>query len=270
MTILKTLLLILLALPNVYAQSQSPKIKVVLLGTFHYGATADAKKTDFPDLFTTRRQQELNIIAAKLARFGVDKFFVEKQFTQQQSLDSLFKLYQNNKLTDSTILRNEIAQLAFRTAKLANCTLVASDNRQELPYDKIKAYEQQHKDDTTTLYSFFEQPYPFKTKEKPLRDLSLSDYYIQINNSYNREKIQFDYLHYALSYGEGTDFTGEEFTLSWYDRNLKIFTNVLRNIDVAKDKEIVLLYGSSHTAILRQFFTNHPFFEIVEVEQVLK
>jgi hypothetical protein len=265
-----TLLILLLPLPNVYGQSQPPKIKVVLLGTFHYGETSDGGKTDFPDLFSTRRQQELEQIATKLARFGVNKFFVEMQFTRQKTADSLFNLYHNGRLTDTITLRDEIVQLAFRTAKLTNCKLVASDNRQELPYDKIKAYEQQHENDSIYPYSFFTQPYPFKTKQKPLKELSLTDYYIQINNQYNREKIQFDYLHYALSYGEGTDFTGEAFTLSWYDRNLKIFTNILRNLDVSKDKEIVILFGSSHTAILRQFFSNHPFFEIIELERVLK
>lgn len=270
MTNIKTILILLLTFSQVYGQSQTPKVKVVLLGTFHYGKTSDAGKTDFPDLFSTRRQQELEQIATKLGRFGVDKFFVEKQFTRQQSIDSLFNLYQNGRLTDTTILRDETVQLAFRAAKLTNCRLVASDNRQELPYDNIKAYEQQHKNDSIYSYSFFTQPYPFKTKQKPLKELSLADYYIQINNRYNREKIQFDYLHYALSYGQGTDFTGEAFTLSWYDRNLKIFTNILRNLDVSMDKEIVVLYGSSHTALLRQFFSNHPSFEIVELEQVLK
>jgi Skp family chaperone for outer membrane proteins len=183
MNAVKALLIGLLTLSHVSGQSQTPKIKVVLLGTFHYRETPDKNKTDFPDLFSSRRQKELEQIAVKLAEFGVDKFFVEMQFTHQQTLDSLFNAYQNGKLTDTTALRDEITQLAFRTAKLTNCKLIASDNRQELPYDKITAYEQQHENDSIYPYSFFfSEPTPFKLKQKRLEELSLSDYYIQLNS----------------------------------------------------------------------------------------
>lgn len=270
MKVLVSLLLIGLSVSHSYGQVQVPKIKVLLLGTFHFGNTSDKKKTSFPDLFSARRQKELDQMAAKLKIFGVDKFFVERHFTLQPSIDSLYSLYRQGALTDTFTLRNEIFQIGFRTAALSNCKLIAADYKQELPYDKIEAYEKQHENDTSATYPLFTAPYPFKEKQKNLQALSLSDYYIQINNFYSRQKIQFDYLHYALSYGEGTDFTGESLTLSWYDRNLKIFTNILRSIDPAQDREIVVLFGSSHTAILRQFFQNHPYFEIVEIEQAFR
>ena len=66
------------------------------------------------------------------------------------------------------------------------------------------------------------------------------------------------------------DFTGEQFTLSFYDRNLKIYNNILRNIDFKSDKVILVLFGAAHTNIMRQFFENHPYFEIVELETVFK
>ena len=80
----------------------------------------------------------------------------------------------------------------------------------------------------------------------------------------------YDYLHYALSSGKDNEYVGEKFTSVWYDRNLKIFTNILRQIDIKKDKTIVILFGAGHTAVLRQFFENHPLFEIVELDKVLK
>jgi hypothetical protein len=98
----------------------------------------------------------------------------------------------------------------------------------------------------------------------------MSEYLIQLNNQYSRQAVLYDYLHYALSYGTDKEYVGEELTLSYYDRNLKIFTNILRNIDLKTDNTVVALFGSSHTAIMRQFFENHPYFEIVELETVLK
>ena len=133
----------------------------------------------------------------------------------------------------------------------------------------MEAWEKKHKDDKNP-YSFFDAEYPFKTKRKKLSESTLGEYFIQLNNLYSRQAILYDYLHYALSYGTDNDYTGENLTSVLYDRNLKIFTNILRNTDIKTDNTVVVLMGTSHTAFLRQFFENHPYFEIIELENVLK
>lgn len=264
---MRKIILLLLVVCNSFAQNE--KVKVILLGTFHYGATSDANSTKFDDLFSQKRQKELDTLSKKLVASGVTKFYVETQYSKQNKEDSLFTLFKNKKITDEKILRNEIVQIAYRTAVLNNSKIIASDFRQNLSYDEINSYDEKHKNDVNP-YPIFEAEYPFKEKRKKLSEASLLQYYIQLNNEYSRKAILFDYLHYALSYGKNDDYTGENFTLSWYDRNLKIFTNILRSTDLKTDKVIVVLYGSSHTAVLRQFFENHPYFEIVELETVFK
>lgn len=267
---IKTLLVFFfLTVYNAFGQMQHPRIKVVLLGTFHFGATSDRNSTAFPDLFSEKRQSELDDIANKLDKFGVNKFFLETPVKRQSRQDSLFIAYKNKTLKDTLALRDEQVQIAFRTALLNNAKLIASDNRQELPYNTIVAYETEHKNDSVSSYPFFDVQYPFTVKQKKLKEVTLSQYYIQLNNRYNSQALMFDYIHYALSYGKEADYVGEAFTLSWYDRNLKIFTNILRNIDVKSDKVIVVLYGSAHTALIRHFFEDHPYFEIVELDKIL-
>lgn len=262
------LLICFLCISGAFAQTQNQKVKVILLGTFHYGATSDKGKTPFPDLFSSKRQKELDTIAKKLAKFNVDKFFLETPVSRQNRQDSLFAKYKSKTLTDTTALRDEQVQIAFRTAVINNAKLIATDIRQELPYAQIEKYEKDHQNDTTNSYPFFDIKYPFTVKQKKLNELSLLQYYIQLNNAYNRQAHMFDYIHYALGYGKGADYVGEAFALSWYDRNLKIFTNILRNTDVKNDKVVVVLYGSSHTALIRHFFEDHPYFEIVELEKI--
>lgn len=254
----------------VFGQTSNEKVKVILLGTFHYGATSDRGKTDFPDLFSEKRQKELDSIAKKLAEFEVNKFFLERPVKDQSKQDSLFAQYRNKKITDTVTLREEGIQIAFRTALLNNAKLIASDSRQELPYDALEKYEKKHQNDTLNSYPFFDIKYPFTSKQKELCELTLAQYYIQLNSQYNRQAHMFDYIHYALGYGKDNDYVGEEFSLSWYDRNLKIFTNIIRNIDMENDKVIVVLYGSSHTSLIRHFFEDHTYFEIIELNQVFK
>ena len=270
MKILLSSLFTLLITINAIAQTNNEKIKVILLGSFHYGATSDKNSTAFADLFTPKRQKELDSIATALKNAGVNKFFVETHFTRQYKQDSLYNLYKNNQLTDTNLLRDEMLQIAFRTAKLNNAALVAADFRQELPYDKIDEYEQLHKNDTVSSYPFFDVAYPFTQKRPKLSETSLVAYYKQLNTRYRNQASMYDYLHYGLAYGKDSNYVGQNFALSWYDRNLKIFTNILRNIDVKKDKVIVVLFGSSHTSILRQFFEDHPYFELVPLTELLK
>lgn len=264
----KKFLLLLLVSQFSFSQTQNKKVKVILLGTFHFGATSDKNSTKFEDVFSEKRQNELDIVAKKLSKNGIEKIFIEDTPYNQASRVLQFEDYKNDKLFDDKILKNEIVQVGFRTAKSSNAKLVCADFEQALPYDKISEWEKKNKD-LKYPYSFFEIEYPFKEKRKKLSESTMSEFYIQINNQYSRQAIMFDYLHYALSYGIDSDYVGTDLATSYYDRNLKIFTNILRNIDLKTDNTVVVLFGSSHTAILRQFFENHPYFEIVELETIL-
>ena len=255
---------------NIFAQ-QTGKIKVILLGTFHYGITSDKGRTNLDDLFSPKRQQELEMMATAIVKNKVDKIFIEYPFSKQSLLDSELAVYKNKTITDTFTLRDEIYQIAFRAAKMNNdIKIEAADVKQELPYDKMDAYEKAHATDSISSYPFFDMDYPFKKTSKKLSDITLPEYYIRLNSLYERQRNQFDYMHYALSYGKANDYTGVEYTTSWYNRNLKIFTNILRDIDPKKDKVILVLFGSSHTNTMRQFFELHPSFEIVEVDSLFK
>lgn len=249
------------------------KIKVVLLGTFHYGQTSDKGKTPFPDLFSAKRQQELEQMVNDLSKLSPTQIFVEAVPEKQRQLDSLYALYKAKKLTDTTILRNEIEQLGFRLANARQLpTPLAVDFKQELPYDAMTKFEKASDADSNFKSPpFFETPYPFtdKSQKLSLPSMSLPAYYVKLNSLYHIKANQYDYLHYAMSYGKGADYTGAAFTTSWYNRNLKIYTNILRALKPT-DQCIVIIFGSSHTNTMRQFFEYHPAFEIVELDQVIK
>ncbi len=244
-------------------------IKVYLLGTFHYGATSDKNSTKFDDLFSEKRQHELDEIAKAIVQHKVDKIFIEWSWDKQAKLDSAFNKYKSGQTTDTVELRDEIIQIAFRAAKMDNnIQLITADFKQELPYDAMNEYEKIHAKDSTASYPFFDIEYPFTKKTKKLNEMTLPDYYIQLNSVYKRQQNQFDYTHYSLSYGKDSDFVGAEFTASWYDRNIKIFTNILRNINMKHDKTILVLFGASHTNTIRSFFELHPLFKIEEIDEL--
>ncbi|MGF1925251.1 MAG: DUF5694 domain-containing protein [Bacteroidia bacterium] len=266
---------IVLLSANCFAQKAKfpAKIKVVLLGTFHYGETSDRNKTAFTDLFTPKRQNELDALAKDLAAIHPTKIFVESRPTNQAKLNEKFELYKKNQLTDTLILRHEIEQIAFRLSKLAKLPApIAVDYKQELPYDEMNKFEKGIGADTTIAWPpFFDIPYPFTdtTKRISLKKMSLPAYYIGLNSEYQRKRSQFDYFHYAMRYGYKDSYVGADYTTSWYNRNLKIYTNILRELQPS-DNCIVILFGASHTNLLRHFFADHPSFEIIELDQIIK
>jgi hypothetical protein len=262
------LLLVLLAKMPLFAQSDTSKIKVYLMGTFHFGATSDANKTTFNDLYSAKRQGELTEMATSIVKAKTSKIFVEFPYYAQKDLDSLGKMYVENPNSDTTKFRNEIFQLGFRAAKMSNIKVVAVDRQMELPMYKLEEFDAFGGD---SLYApFFKKPYKITQNRIKLSQSTLQEFYISMNSPQARKANLSDFLHYALAATHESNFAGTEFSLSWYERNLKIFTNILRNIDPEKDKSIVVLLGSSHTAAIRQFFVDHDRFEIVEMADLFK
>ena len=62
----------------------------------------------------------------------------------------------------------------------------------------------------------------------------------------------------------GADLVGE-----WYKRNLRIFANIVHDVDTDTDR-IFVMFGAGHIWTLRQFFEDHPGFDLVPVAEVLR
>ncbi|AKD55384.1 DUF5694 domain-containing protein [Spirosoma radiotolerans] len=267
------LLGMLLMAATAYTQP-TPKIKILLLGTFHFGETGDKGKTSFEDLFSAKRQREIQQLTNQLASLKPDKIFVENEPSRQAHWDSLYNQYRQGTL-DTTALRNEIFQIAVRTARKAGLQrVICVDHIQSLPYDKLEAFDQRTSKDSVALrqmatYKLLSLPYPYPKKTKKLASTTLGEYLTYVNSPEYEASNRADYFVYAPSSGYDTDYTGVEFITSWYDRNAKIFTNILRQAEPTDTLHIVL-FGASHMLPLRHYFQMHPYFEVIELADVLK
>ncbi|GAB3755961.1 DUF5694 domain-containing protein [Spirosoma pomorum] len=252
----------------------SPHIKVVLMGTFHFGATGDKGKISFDDLFSANRQRQLQNLTNQLAALKPDQIFVEREPDEQAQWDSVFHQYLIHRL-DTNAIRNEIFQVAIRAASKAGLSqVVCVDHQQPLPYDKLAAYAKRLETDSLAQaklasYKLLSLDYPYPKKTKTLAGSSLLEYYVYINSKAYSAIDRADYLVYPPAYGYDTDYTGVEMMTSWYDRNAKIFTNILRQ-SRPEDKLYIVLFGSSHMLPLRHYFENHPYFEVVELASLVK
>ena len=286
------LLAVLFLTLSVFAQEKPKtppkKIQIVLLGTFHFGTTTDKNKQEFDALAETR-QAEIRQVDALLAKYNPDKIFVEHEPDQQLKWDKIYADYKRGIEPAGNDLRNEIFQIGIKTAKLNNKSAGVICVDFQVPTD-FQAALDNAKTDVERNYikqvqAIKDAPEPKNTNEKflflpfqgsknfkvlKLADVNLRDYYLWLNSPEALLRNHYINDHYlALALGEGGDYIGAEYETVWYNRNLKIFTNILRNASL-EDNRYLLIIGAAHVKTLRDFFEGNPYFEVVSVEGILK
>ena len=202
-------LIILLALLfltlNVSAQEKpktpAKKIQIVLLGTFHFGATNDTNKTNFDDEFSPKRQAEIKQIVELLAKYDPDKIFVEQEPSEQAKWDKIYADYKNGIEPTGNNLKNEIFQIGVKLAKETNNPNGVICIDFQMPTDFVAALKNA-KDDVERNYinrvkAIADAPEPKNTNEKffflpfqtskdfkqlKLVESNLRDYYVWLNS----------------------------------------------------------------------------------------
>ena len=68
---------------------------------------------------------------------------------------------------------------------------------------------------------------------------------------------------FATGDGQGAD----HFSMWWYNRNARIFANIV-NITESPEDRILVIFGNGHAAILRQFFEASPQYDFIEFDSL--
>ena len=219
--------------------------EIVLVGTFHYPERFD--------IFSQDVQNQIDEFTNRLALFHPNKIAVEFPCGMQNELDELYArsekhcfgenvVYGNIERYGSTVpfkSVNEIVQIGFRLGKKLNHDKIYGiDEDIELSdelFEKITPY--------MDMNNSFEKMRMMTEKTQDLKGL------YAIHNS--DEYITFDHSMYiAMNKINLGNYEGSQLVLQWYERNLKIFSN-LQNVCEKEDKVLVLI-GSSHLKILKE------------------
>jgi hypothetical protein len=273
---------------SVMAQSTPKKIKIILFGTFHLHKSLDSNSRLHSNLFTAKRQEEVNDIVEKLAKQKPDKIFLEFTQANQQYYDSVYNDYiSGNEPNNMQTKANEIFQFGMKTAKKVGLKNVIGINYQpeELgasaykPLNNVdKALQDLYKsfenfeDSTRSNTQFYDLAYPFKQPKQDslLQKQTLTDFILQLNTPKRQQYEEYNNWNFFYSVGKDnmnlTDYVGT----FWYGANVRNYNNVLRQVDLKKHKCYIIIYGSSHIAFLKYLFSQNPYFEVVALDEVLK
>lgn len=262
------------------AFSQNKKVNVVLVGTYHFNNPGnDAVKTKERNILSEESQKGLEQITDQLKKkFNPDQIFVESNFNQKAELDQQYQLYLKNeyhKFTDTITkprkkrfyVEGETYQLAFRLAKKSgNKEVYPIDTLIEMRFDLLQKIV---KADPTTSKIFDDKLAAMTARSNNVMSKkSLREVFLSMNEAADLNENKGFYISFANALGKDGKYFGPNFVADWYKRNLIMYANIQHQLK-ADAKNIVVLVGTGHAAMFREFFKNDDNFNLIELKDVL-
>ncbi|MCB2406717.1 DUF5694 domain-containing protein [Hymenobacter lucidus] len=266
------------------ATAQTKPAELLLLGTFHFhNPGADIVKTKSFDVLAPKAQAELETMTGRLSQWHPDKVFVEWDWSKQAELDALYQLYLGSQYEQAIqakyakpsqrdfYLKNEIVQLAFRTAKKAGLSRVYAFDylKATFPYDSVqKAMQQAHQDVLIQrLGETFNKVEADQNRK--LSTFTLTQLLLDFNTPSSINENKGAYLDLFNKAGSIESFAGPWLVSEWYRRNLYMYSVVQKTVEPT-DQRVLVLAGAAHTAMMREFAQYDSRFRLKELKDVVK
>ncbi len=265
------------------AQNET-KTEILLVGFDHLGQMDNG--TPSSNIFSKKKQQEIIKITEKLKAFSPDIILVEKEPSEQNQLDSLYNAYKNNNLKLSNIDygASETYQVGFRLAKILNLKSVYGIDHYESTSQSLLQSGDNIEVFKNGLKELMQTARPLKQK---VQQDSLSIYeYIKIMNQDKLIDLTHNLIFNVPAYvvnGEfskngtntvdigaiDTKYIGAEYITLFYNRNLKIYSNILNTQLKHNSNKMILIMGQLHIGVLKGLFEHNPNYKIVDISEYL-
>lgn len=244
--------------------------EILLLGTFHFSEERDI------DFYSGDIQNELELMVKKLLTFNPDVIAIERAINEQENIVKSYEkfdlkdLQDRNKMQNETLgeicmfghrvpirYNNESVQIGYRLGKLLGHSRVyAIDNDMSINMEVLN----------TPSLSFKEALDVIQADMDKHTNETIADMY----KYYNSEKWSImNHNLYIQANMISTDnhYAGAEMVSKWYERNLKIFSNIQRL--AVEHERIFIIYGAGHLKILRDLINEDSNLKLVDVNEYL-
>ena len=246
--------------------------KIMILGTYHMNNPGlDTRNLDADDVLLPKRQREINELNEKLARFNPTKIAIEGAYSDKASWDGRYKKYIAG---DLKLGRDERDQIAFQLAKRLKLeTIYPIDYpmlMSGLRYDEIESPKPKPSPAANADEAKGNAPVAALSEEDQLlRKSTVTEFLLYLNNEKKILKDHENYLRMLLPEDNSAIYQKSDLVTNWYKRNLRMFSNLNRITSFPSDR-ILLIVGSGHLKILKEFALDSPQFCLVEPDFYLK
>jgi hypothetical protein len=246
------LFLVLLAIPRASWAQSDVRPEILVLGTYHMANPGhDIHNMQADDVLSPKRQQEITQLIEVLKKFRPTKVAIEAEVGSQREPQR----YADYVAGKYTLTRNEIDQIGYRLAKeLGHRAIYSVDVDGDFPYLRVvnwaKANGLNAKFDALAA-STGER---VKAQGEFLRTHTVLETLKYMNTDSSVTKDLASYFAF-VPYGQPFEYAGPDLLALWYQRNIRIYHNIVALIDSPSDR-ILVIYGAGHLGWLRQDIAN--------------
>jgi hypothetical protein len=242
----------LLAFPRASWPQSDVRPEILVLGTYHMANPGhDIHNMQADDVLSPKRQQEITQLIEVLKKFHPTKIAIESdvgsQRVAQQYSDYLAGKY--------SLSRNEIDQIGYRLAKeLGHRAIYPVDVDGDFPWQRVVNYAKAN----GIAARFDSINAGVGTRVKEQGDFLASHTVLetlQFMNADSRVARDMGFYFAVVRFGEPFEYAGSDLVAAWYQRNIRIYRNIVALIDSPNEK-ILVIYGSGHLGWLRQDIAN--------------
>lgn len=223
--------------------------EVLLMGTYHMANPGrDLINLVADDVLAHHRQKELEDLVARLSKFEPTKICVEVPPESQQDLDKQLAQFLSGELEPR---RDEIAQIAFPLARTARLDKVYGINDwTPMRWEGLEAFFSRYAEEDRRFKEYVSRAQvEAGERSRDLAKTTIREFLRDLNEA---EALRRNAAFYVDAAGLGSveEHGGAEMLASWYERNIRIFSN-LSGVTTPADR-IFVLFGSGHIPILRE------------------
>lgn len=242
--------------------------QILIIGVSHFN-TFGKYGIENIDFYDQKNTEALNEINAAIATFGATRIFVEVDRGAQATLDSMYAEYRLE--SDVRKYDSELQLLAFSSGKrlgLSSITAVDIDAGM-FPLEEILA--SLNKQDSTELSNtirYFGDGHLAESNELIKDGGSIKDFLLHVNSAESDQKSNAINAK-LISTGSLNNTLGLDVISDWYGKHLNIWAYVQKLSRRDEVNKVLLIYGSSHTAILKDIIKNNDDWKVVELRDIV-
>jgi len=245
--------------------------EILNLGTYHMANHGhDIYNMNVDDVLSPERQQQMAQLIEVLKKFHPTKITIEASVGSKK-VDQQYADYLAGKYT---LTRNEDDQIGYRLGKeLGHAKIYSVDEDGDFPWLRVIDYEKAHGHGDTLDQLNAESEKSAKEENASINSHSVLENLLRVNSDAHVAK-DLAWYYTVERMGEPYDYAGPDLLASWYQRNIRIYHNIVNLIDSpngnCSQERILVIYGYGHLGWLRQIAQQDPSVKLRKLEEFAK